>query len=291
MRLRSPRRTLGTLLAALLGSVGLPLLLTLPAAAQPECEWERDANGDMEYVCRGDGSGGGGGDGSSGAGGPTCDLSLVEGLGRENASRFCEGEFACYVNFPSLAYPDPEDWPEEPPTHDSVYTYKGCKHPNGDEHGDWGWYTPDEPTPEMLAWEAYGALQLPVFSLEFSPPQETVVFYDTWWWAYGATGDDLIGTSAGGVVAIAEPSEFRVDPGDGSPILTCPWSTSESDACTYEYNSASDGYEARAQLVYGVRFENNGAPFSMPGLPGSIETPWAGATVPVNEVQSVVTRP
>ncbi|MQS05760.1 hypothetical protein [Streptomyces alkaliphilus] len=263
-----------------------------------------DLGGDsVEYRCPITGPGGAGGPGTGGGGAASaCDLALVEVKGRKDAStsRFCEGVYACFINFPSTVYPDPEDWPEGQPTEDSVYTYKACYGPDGARaYGDWGWFVPDEPSVEQLAWQAYGRLVLPEFSLAFNPPEQAVIFVDTWWWAEGASRDPLRGTSAGGVVAIAEPNRMEVDPGDGSGVLGCPFVVNESKGCSHAYTKASTrgtaaaangsaAYPARARLLYNVRFENNGTPLNLPGLPETIETEWVETPVPVTEIQAVV---
>lgn len=223
-------------------------------------------------------------------------------MGRQDAStsRFCEGESACFINFPSAVYPEPADWPEGQPTQDSVYTYKACFRPDGSRaSGEWGWFVPEEPSLPQLAWDAYGRLELPEFRLAFSPPEEALVLLDTWWWAEGPSDGAVQGSSAAGVVAIAEPARLEVDPGDGSELLDCPFTVEQSDVCAHIYERAStdgtaeaaDGspaYPARARLVYGVRFENDGAPLDLAGLPDRIASPWEETAVPVAEAQAVV---
>lgn len=232
-------------------------------------------------------SGGSGGTGGNNGGGsePPCDITLARGLGD---AQWCEGDgYACWANIPSAVYPEPADWPEEPPTPDSVYIYKSCN--NGtDRYTSWGWQTPDQPSTEELAWQAYGRLTLPEFSLAFNPPGSTIIRIETWWWAAGAGPGAVTGSSAAGLVAIAEPKEMLIEPGDGSRRFSCEWSVTKSDTCTYTYQRASDGYPARAQLVYTVRFEDGGTPIEVPGLPETIETPWQETVVPVNEVQAIV---
>jgi hypothetical protein len=289
--LTSSRRWCGALLAAALTAVVLPLATAQPAAAEETCSWERSATGKLEYRCTGGEASEDDPppDGSSGR--PRCDLSLVRGKGKDDASYFCEGEYACFINFPSSIYPDPEDWPEEPPTDDSVYTYKGCFGPEEDirAYGDWGWFIPDEPTIEELAWEAYGRLVIPEFTLAFNPDNRAIIYLDTWWWADGPGNGDIRGSSAAGLVAIAEPNRLEVDPGDGSGVKNCAWVTAKSDTCTHEYQKASAaGYPARARLVYDVRFENNGAQLDVPGLPETLESDWHDRNVPVHEVQAIV---
>ncbi|MQS10394.1 hypothetical protein FNX48_025505 [Streptomyces sp. IF17] len=184
-----------------------------------------------------------------------------------------------------------------------MYTFKKCFAPDGSElPGVWEFITPPGgtgPSLTELAWEAFGELSVPDFTLAHSPPVQAVIFVDTWWWAEGPSDGEVRGSSAGGVVAIAEPSRLEVDPGDGSGVLDCPFTVRESDACSHVYDRASvngtartgDGlaaHPARARLVYTVRFENNGAPLTLPGLPEALESEWQETPVRVTEVQAVV---
>ena len=101
------------------------------------------------------------------------------------------------------------------------------------------------------------------------------------------------------MVAIGEPDRLEVDPGDGSAVLSCPWSTVASGECSYTYGRSSVGqpvdgdglpaYPVRMRLVYQVRFEANGAPLEVAGLPTTLESPWQTTSVPVAEIQALVT--
>ena len=103
-----------------------------------------------------------------------------------------------------------------------------------------------------------------------------------------------------GVVALGEPDRLEVDPGDGSGVLSCAWSTVESGECSYTFGRSSVGqpvdgdglpaFGVRMRLVYQVRFEVNGAPLEVAGLPTTLESPWQTTTVPVAEVQALVTH-
>jgi hypothetical protein len=279
------------LLVAVLAFGALAVLDARPASAQPNCRWVENDGGVFEYVCEdgSDGSDGGDGDGDGPGGEPACDMSLVEG----SPDAWCEGENACWANIPSAAYPTPDTWPSEPPNPDAVYIFKNCYGPNGDVvYQDWGWYTPEEPSIEELAWDAYGNLVAPPFTLAFSPPGESVIYIETWWWAQGAPAGNRTGSAALGVVAVAEPDHMEVEPGDGSGTITCDFVVNESDACTHTYDRASGdgGYPARARLVYDVHFEQNGNPIEVEGLPDAFESPWHNTAVPVTEVQANIVR-
>lgn len=268
----------------------------------PAC-WDDSEDHGLVYICETDTDGDEGSNGNNGSGvTPQCDLNrLMESeIGVEgHVSYWCEGENACWANIPSYTRPDgPAD--EEPPSENAVYIYKQCRDAdNSSVPGlGWMWHEPPEPPLGALAELAYGRLDPPAFTLTFNPPQRSYVSIDTWWWAEGA-GGEIVGTAALGVQAIGEPDHIEVNPGDGSGTFTCPWTTSESDACTYTYSKASVGgsasagdgspaYPAEARLVYSVRFERFGAPLELPGLPDSLVGPWTSTPVPVAEVQTRV---
>lgn len=287
----------GALTVALATGLLLGVTSVERAAAEPDVPcWNPDTNR-WDYACGDDGHSDegddGDGDGDGGGGEPPCDLAFLDGKGHPDATRYCEGENACWANVPSEAYPTPDTWPEEPPTADSIYTYKTCYGPDGEVvYQDWTWVEPQQPSIEELARQAYGALTPPEFTLSFSPPVETVVFIDTWWWAGGAPSGNVIGTSALGVRAVAEPSHLQVEPGDGSGTMDCDFVTSESDACTHVYErvSGDGGYPARGRLVYDVHFEQNGNVIELAGFPDTFETPWHETSVPVTEVQANIVR-
>jgi hypothetical protein len=275
-------------------------LVAPPASAQPgdlpPCADFTIVDGEpvIDYSnCEGPGGSSGGGSGGGGTGGgaePTCDWSLIEGRGEARWCEGAQGEYACWANVPSAVYPEPEDWPADQPSEDSVYIYKYCYGPDGTRaYSEWTWYTPDEPSIQELAWEAYGRLVIPEFRLAFNPSEQAIIFVDTWWWAEGAGDGAVRGSSAAGLVAVAEPDRLEVDPGDGSGTIVCGWVTAKSDTCTHAYQKASaGGYPARARLVYGVHFEQNGQVLDVPGLPDTLESGWEETTVPVHEVQAIV---
>ncbi len=279
------------------GALLLVLVGGLSAAAAdvpPGCtlEVQTQPDGSKQYVVTCPPGAGGSDDGGSDSGGePTCELT---GL-----ADYCIGTSACWANVPSAL--DPSTWPEETrPSPDAIYTYQSCApDPDGTLTG-WSWYTPDEMTVGEAAREAFGLLRVPPFEVGVNPPRQAIVGIETWFWAATGQPGALQGSSALGVVAIAEPDHIEVDPGDGSAPLSCPWTTAQSDACSHTYVRSSAGqptghaglpaYSARMRLVYDVRFESNGSPLTVRGLPAVLESPWAQVSVPVAEVQAIVTR-
>jgi len=229
-------------------------------------------------------------DGSSGSTEPTC---VLTGL-----AEYCIGAMACWANVPS-ALPEAE-WPEETrPSPDAVYTFQYCEPDPAETATGWSWYTPSEMTVAQAARQAYGLLATPAFTVGFSPPGRAIVGFPTWLWAQTPESGTITGSAALGVVAIGEPDGLEVDPGDGSGVLSCAWSTVESGECAYTYGRSSVGqpvdgdglpaYPVRMRLVYQVRFEANGTPLEVAGLLTTLESPWQTTPVPVAEIQALVT--
>lgn len=297
---RSPAAAVRVVVAAAFLTSLLIAFASQSAAADPDdpdC-WDA-SSGTLVYICEIDGDDQGGNNGGNGQ--QQCDLAQVIGKGQPGYAQYwCEGQNACWANIPSYVYEDgPPD--EEPPEENAVYIYKVCYDANGDviDGLGWMWHVPPEPPIGLLAQLAYGELATPAFTLAFNPPARSYITIDTWWWADGAGDGEITGSSALGVVAIGEPDYIEVNPGDGSGSFQCPWTTTQSDACTYTYDRASvngtataaDGspaYQAEARLVYSVRFERFGAPIDLPGLPDSLEGPWVSTPVPVAEIQATV---
>lgn len=291
--------TVGMLLAAALLATSLFAAFSPAAHADERCWLEKVETEDgIEWVERCEDSGGDDGgedDGDSGSGEPQCDLSVYDHV-HDGATKWCKGDIACWGNFPSVLPEEMwEDQTGEPrPSPDHIMTFVECEDfPDG---GEWGWYLPPEetgPSTWDLAWRAFGSLTTPPFEPAFSPPTRSIVNLDTWYWADGPGSDPLTGSS-GRVTAIAEPSHLQVDPGDGAKVLTCGFETAENERCTHTYRRASvghpDGFPVRMRLVYDVRFEENGSPLELDGLPTSLESAWAQAGLPVAEVQALVTR-
>ena len=285
------RAAMGVLGAAALVGILVPgaaLAVDVPPGCHLEDAGTNAGEAFWAVVCPGDAGGSSGG--SSGPVGPSCVLS---GL-----NDYCIGTSVCWSNVPS-ALPV-ESWPvDSRPSVDAIYTYQSCDpDPSGTLTG-WSWYTPPQISAAQAAREAFGLLATPGFTVGFNPPGRAVVGVPTWLWAQTAQVGVITGSSALGVVALGEPAGLEVDPGDGSGVLDCPWSTAASGVCAYTYSRSSVGqpvgaggqpaYTARMRLVYRVRFENNGAPFVVAGLPATLESPWQTASVPVAEIQALVT--
>lgn len=293
-----------TVLRLLLGTavVATALLVTVPtASADCTLVWGQKPNGSMGWVEVCEDSGGdegedtGGDNGSGGDNEPTCDLSQVEGEGPAGSVTWCQGTEACWGNIPSLN--PPETWEDlaggPSPGEGYIVTFVVCYPSN--PGGSWQWIQPPEeqgPSLWELAWQAFGNIATPEFTLAFSPPTQSYVNLDTWYWAEGPSDGEIVGDSTGAVNAIATPDRIEVDPGDGSGVMECPFAVDEGDECLHTYVRASvdhpDGYPARMRLVYDIAFTNNGDPLELDGLPTTLESPWVDGPLPVAEVAAIV---
>lgn len=286
-------------LGALLAGVSLA---AAPATADLCGHWVANAEGEMVYQTTECGTEettdpGGGGTGA------TCYLGRKAAFGYDVA--YCSGELSCYRFIPPPTAEDPASWPERPAGTEETASYanQACFTQPPEEalvSNEYIWVTPSEADIAAQIDVAYGSLVAPAFTVGFNPPTHAVVNLPTWYWAGGAGAGAVTGSSAGGLVAIATPDHLEVDPGDGSGEFTCPWSVTASDACSYTYPRSSAGepavpdvgpaFQAQMRLVYTVRFELNGAPFEVAGLPTEFTSAWQTTAVPVAEIQSLVGR-
>lgn len=291
-----PRRLLARLLLAVAAvAVAVPFVAATPAYAH-HCTPIKVTTSEGTWVydiehCHVSQPGDPGGSGGGGGGGAACNP--------PRGYEFCLGDAYCWANIPSALAES--TWPEETrPSPEAIYTYRSCTpDPDGTLSG-WSWYEPEGPSLAERAQQAFGTLATPAFSIEFNPPVRAVVGLDTWFWAGTGTTGQITGSEALGVVAIGTPARLEVDPGDGSGVMSCPWTTTESAECSHLYAKASVGqppgpdglpsYTARMRLVYDVRFELDGAPLGIAGLPTSLESGWQEVALPVAEIQAIVVR-
>ncbi len=296
---------------ALAALVGATLVAGPATAASAGDDLDCYTGGGTSYGCTdpgdegqpgdpGDTGGTGGGDPAA----PTCDLQGSTGTDWSDQNRgpnFCMGENVCF-NTDLLDLSDPPAG--DPPTGESkarvTWCYDGVMGPPNIVRIFW---SDEEEPPSLLeqAREAIGNIDVGTAELQISPTGRTLVNLDTWYWLDGAE-QEVTGSSAFGLVAIATFRSVSVDPGDGTGSFTCPLVTTAAAAekdCEHEYRRAStrgstsvDGraaYAASATTVYDLRFEIDGAPVEFEGAPPTLEGPPAEAAVRVDEVQSRVT--
>ena len=133
----------------------------------------------------------------------------------------------------------------------------------------------------------------------FSPPDQTLVNFDTYMWLTNAPPGGEVGPwsmSVPGlsVTAWATASDITWDMGDGTTV-TCPVTRDEASAvdapCSHVYDVSSAGqpdqrYQGSAALTYEVRWEATGAG----AVSGSIDALRSGAfTLAVAEAQAINT--
>ena len=229
--------------------------------------------GDCDEGSEGDGEGNGAGSG------PSCDI--------QPGDNGCWNGESCLINDPSTLELDevPDGALPPKPGDDYHHAFRLC-----DSGYVWYWSEDGGPSIEELATQAFNSLPFPTITPTFNPPRRTIVNLETWWWAAGATNDEL-SASAGSVTVRATPSHREVDPGDGSGVMRCSFATTESDACTHVYRrSNAEGYAARMRLVWTLVFTDGGDVVELNGLPTEFTSPWTPVTVPVNEIQTRVTK-
>lgn len=125
-------------------------------------------------------------------------------------------------------------------------------------------------TPRQLlarADDAYGNLRAPAADVHTSPESPAVIRLDTWSWLGAASFQELRGSSADGMVAIATPQDTTWDPGDGAGTITCAGAgTPNAGGGTHTYTRASfpprptadakgdPAYAATVTRTYTVRY-------------------------------------
>jgi hypothetical protein len=288
-----PALAAATFLAMVL-SYAVVAVLGAPAAHAEECPYF-NSEGQLVY-CQTDpgepGEPGEPGDPGTGGGEPTCDLAPP--------ATFCMGSNACYMIEGKVPYRAPEG-PRPSPEH--TWMIRICNGENLAQSFDPIWVGPNDPQPPSLAEQAqtaFGQLDPGTGTLTVNPTTRSLVSLPTWFWADGLTGDALTGSSAFGLVAIATPDHLEVDPGDGTGVVQCPWTTTKSDTCSHEYSRSSatrgtaavdghDAYAATGEPVWSVAFELRGNPVNIPGAPTELRGAPMDAGVWVAESQAVVT--
>jgi hypothetical protein len=214
---------------------------------------------------------------------------------------FCMGSTPCYMIEGRVPYRAPAG---RRPSPEHEWMIRICNGANLAQSFDPIWVGPgDEPQPPSLAEQAvtaFGNLNPGLGTLAVNPTTRSLVTLPTWFWADGLSGEELTGSSAFGLVAIATPDHLEVDPGDGSGLVTCPWTTTQTEACSHGYERSSagrgsttvdghDAYAASGVAVWDVVFELDGTPVNIPGAPTQLRSPQPMNTgVWVTEAQAIV---
>jgi len=274
-----------------------------PAAAELVCEQQAvqapDGSIHYERVCREAGAG------SDGGGGPSlADCGLGEppppppryapDWGPIFGAWYCAGTRACAIATEVEVLVG-----MEPPPPGQRWAVRGCATCRagvcGPLQGQWVLIGAGDARPLIVqALEAFGALTPPVAAVRHSPATADVVHLETWFWLDPATFAEARGTSAEGLVAIAEPDHTQWDPGDGSDPISCAGAgqpyTAGADpeqACTHTYTVMSPRYDGQVTRHWTVRYEIDGAPIDIPGAPGELVSPATPFALSVVETQVV----
>jgi hypothetical protein len=140
----------------------------------------------------------------------------------------------------------------------------------------------NEPRPLIVqAQEAFGNLAPPVGVVRHSPDTRAIVGLDTWFWLAPATFGPLQGSSAEGLVAVAEPDGTDWVTGDGGTVACdgpgVPYAEGATTDCRHTYSRASARYDGSVTRTWAVHYEQGGNPIDIPGAPVTLtaDTGWA----------------
>jgi hypothetical protein len=272
--LRRPILALLAMLAVLVGTVAVGLITAGPAGAVQRCRYQavKDPDGTIHYVkiCK---------DGHPGdPGGPGSSVPVDCGLDKMTpqpgyGAFFCVGKAACTIKDNWVPYAPPTS--PAPPGHEwklrLCWPCGGCLGPPVPR------YILDGPAARPLivqAQEAFGNLDPPGGDVRHSPGAKAVVALPTFFWLDPGTFGVLRGTSAEGLVAVAEPQGTDWDPGDGTGAFPCdgagtPYAegVDPDGACTHSYGAMSPAYNGQVTRRWAVHYENGGAAITIPGAP------------------------
>jgi len=262
-----------------------------PAGAAQRCWMEavKDPRGAIVYVKRCEtadpGRPGNGGSGQA----PDCGIESYRPYPGQEL--FCSGGLPCYMDDRVLPGPRPPLAPGQEYKTLWCYPCPRCFGPPAPRTIVVGAL----PRPLVVqAREAFGELRPPGAVVRHSPTGPAVVALETWFWLDGATFGVQTGSSAEGLVAVAEPAGTTWDPGDGSAAVQCggagvAWSpeADRSLACVHAYQASSPGYQGAVTRHWAVHYENGGQQVAIPGAPTEL-TAGTPFTVSVVESQVVV---
>lgn len=253
--------------------VGFGLLPAGAASAEQRCRQEavKNPDGSISYrlVCvevdPGDPGSGGGGE--------------VEDCGQDEANLPYEGAPFCHNGIP-CQYTDnivPLAPPATPAPDGQKWQARYCT--NGTKVLV---LTGGEQARPLIvqAQEAYGNLAPPAGVVRHSPDVRGIVSLDTWFWLAPGTFAEVRGSSAEGLVAVAEPAGTVWRTGDGGSVgcagAGVPYG-SAGQGCTHVYTKASPRYDGSVTRTWQVHYEVGGATVAIPGAPDTLTaaTGWA----------------
>jgi hypothetical protein len=280
-RLLSPARV-GLLIAMVAAAVLAGMVAPSVANAAQHCWYHavRNPDGSISYVkvCRDVDPGHPGGPGGSGPV-DTCNLDKMKAQDGYGAF-YCVGKAACTIKDNWVPYAPPTE--EAPDGHEwklqLCWPCGGCFGPPVPT------YILDGPPARPLivqAQEAFGNLAPPAGVVKHSPEARGIVQLPTWLWLDPGSFGVLRGSSAEGLVAVAEPDTTSWSTGDGATVnctgAGTPYGAGASSDCTHTYTRASARYDGAVTRHWRVHYEQGGAPIDIAGAPVVLtaDTGWA----------------
>ena len=263
------RRTPGALVLAVVAAA--LLLPAVPAAAADRvCHEEavKNPDGSISYtlVCVGTDPGTPGGPGGGEA----------EDCGQDEATLPYEGAPFCYGGVP-CQYTDnivPLAPPATPAPEGQKWQARYCATGTKELVLTGG----EQPRPLIVqALEAFGDLDAPTGTVRHSPRVRGIVGLPTWLWLAPGSFGEVRGTSAEGLVAVAEPGTTLWRTGDGGSVTCAGGGTPDSAACSHTYAKAAARYDGSVTRTWTVHYEQGGATIAIPGAPVTLtaDTGWA----------------
>jgi hypothetical protein len=273
------RRVLLLLAAVLLGALLLP---ASPASAAQRCHQEavKNPDGSITYrvVCTTidpghPGTPGGGGEEDCGQ--DQADLPY-------EGAPFCSNGVPCQYTDNIVPFANPATPAPEGQKWQALYCVNGGKTCCFLTGGN-------QPRPLIVqAQEAFGRLRTLDATVQHSPKVRGIVTLETWFWLDAPLFAKITGTSAEGLVAVAEPATTVWNTGDGGSV-TCTGPGTEyaegaTSACVHTYTRASAGYNGTVTRNWVVHYEQGGAVIDIPGAPVAL-TANTAFTLAVAEAQ------
>jgi hypothetical protein len=267
------RRLVLLLAAVVLGALLLPVNPAGAAGRHCHREAVKNADGSITYhlVCETQDPGS---PGTPGGGGPAEDCGQDQVTpGPGDGPYFCTGGVPCAytTNVVPLALPTTKPEPGK------EWQVLIC-HSGGTFTKTWVQTGGTQPRPLIVqAQEAFGNLAPPEGIVEHSPDVRGIVSLPTWLWLQPGSFGPLNGSSAEGLVAVAEPDNTTWNTGDGGSVTCDGGGVPDAAACTHTYTRASARYDGNVTRTWRVHYEQGGNPIGIPGAPVTLtaDTAWA----------------
>lgn len=218
-----------------------------------------------------------GGPGGGGGGAPPCELDKAP-TGPGYGAFYCSGKAVCTIKDNWVPYAPPTE--TAPPGQEYklqlCWPCGGCLGPPAPS------YILNGPPVRPLivqAQEAFGNLAPPAGAVRHSPDARGIVSLPTWLWLQPGSFAEVFGSSAEGLVAVAEPDSTTWNTGDGGSV-SCdgggtPYAAGAAATCTHTYTRASARYDGSVTRTWRVHYELANV-VDIPGAPAALDadTAW-----------------